>query len=95
MQWVQYPSQSNVDNPNNVRREASRHFRGKKAYLKGKIEKLENNSKIKYIRHLYRSIGNFKKGYQPRAKIVMNEKGDWLQTPTVLWLGRGTISSSY
>jgi len=27
MQWVQDPSQSNVDNPNNVRREASRHFR--------------------------------------------------------------------
>jgi len=27
MQWVQHPSQSNVDNVNNVRREASRHFR--------------------------------------------------------------------
>ena len=30
MQWVQDPSQRNVDNLNNVRREASRHFRGKK-----------------------------------------------------------------
>jgi len=30
MQWVQAPSQSNVDDLNNVRREASRHFRGKK-----------------------------------------------------------------
>jgi len=30
MQWVQDPSQSNVDNINNVRREASRHFRNKK-----------------------------------------------------------------
>ena len=30
MQWVQDPSQSNVDNLNNVRREATRHFRNKK-----------------------------------------------------------------
>jgi len=28
MQWVQDPSQSNVDNLNNVRREASRDFGG-------------------------------------------------------------------
>ena len=30
MQWVQDPSQSNVDNLNSVRREVSRHFRNKK-----------------------------------------------------------------
>ena len=30
MQWVQDPSQSNVDNLNNVRREASRHSRKKR-----------------------------------------------------------------
>ena len=30
MQWIQDPSQSNVDNLNNVRHEVSRHFRGKK-----------------------------------------------------------------
>jgi len=29
IQWLQDPSQSNVDNLNNVRREASRHFRKK------------------------------------------------------------------
>jgi len=29
MQWLQDPNQSNVDNVNNVRREASRHFRKK------------------------------------------------------------------
>jgi len=35
MQWVEDPSPSNVDNPNNVRREVSRHFRNKKkAYLR-------------------------------------------------------------
>ena len=30
IQWIQDPSQSNVDNLNNVRRDASRHFRNKK-----------------------------------------------------------------
>jgi hypothetical protein len=29
MQWLQNPNQSNVDNLNNVRREASTHFRNK------------------------------------------------------------------
>ena len=42
---------------------ASRHFRNKKkGYLKAKIEELENNSKIKNIRDLYRGINDFKKG---------------------------------
>ena len=77
MQWVQDPSQRNVDNLNNVRREASRHFRNKKkAYLKAKIEELETNTKIKNIRDLYRGINNFKKGYQPRTNAVNDEKGD-------------------
>ena len=44
---VQDPSQSIVDNLNNVRRDASRHFRNKKkGYLKTKIEENENNNKI-------------------------------------------------
>ena len=48
MQWIHDPGQSNVDNLNNVRREAGRHFRNKKkAYLKAGIEELENNSNIK------------------------------------------------
>ena len=63
MQWIPNPSQSSVDNLNNVRREASRHFRiKKKAYLKAKIEELEANSKINNIRDLYRGINDFKKG---------------------------------
>ena len=33
LQWVQDPSQRNVDNLNNVRREASKHFRKKKEGL--------------------------------------------------------------
>jgi hypothetical protein len=64
MQWVQNPSQNNVDNLNDVRREASIHFRNKKkAYLKAKIEDLETYIKIKDIRDLYMGIGDFKKGY--------------------------------
>jgi len=39
MHWVQDPSQSNVDNLNNIRCEASRHFRNKKKeYLRAKID---------------------------------------------------------
>jgi len=64
MHWLQYPSQINVDDLNNVRREASIHFRNtKKAYLKAKIEELETNSKVKNIRDFYMGISNFKKGY--------------------------------
>ena len=76
MQWIQDPSHSNVDNLNNVRRDASRHFRNKnKAYLIVKIEDLETNNKINNVRDLYRGI-NDKKGYQPRTRIVKDEKGD-------------------
>jgi hypothetical protein len=38
LQWLQDPSKINGDNLNNVRREASRHFRNKhKEYMKDKI----------------------------------------------------------
>ena len=69
MQWIQDPSQSNVDNFNNIRRDVSRHFRNKtKVYLKVKIEELETNSKNNSVRVLYRGINDFKKGYQPRRE---------------------------
>ena len=77
VQWVQDPSQNNVDNLNVVRLEASRHFKNKeKEYPKAKIEKPETNSKIKNIRDLYRVINNFKKGYQPRTNKIEVKKGD-------------------
>jgi hypothetical protein len=39
LQWLQDPNEINGDNLNNVRREASRHFRNKKReYLKDKID---------------------------------------------------------
>jgi len=77
MQWVHDPSQSGVDNLNNVRREASIHFKNKKkAYLKANFEELETNSEIKNIRDWYRGISEFKKGCQRRTNIVKDEKGD-------------------
>jgi len=74
IQWVQDPSLINVDNLNNVRPEAIKHFRNKmKAYLKAKIEDLENNSKIKNIRDLYRGVSDFKKVYQSRNDGVKDD----------------------
>ena len=62
MYCLQDPSQSNVHNLNNVRREGSGHFRNKKkAYLKPTIKELETNCKIKNTRHFYRGINDFKK----------------------------------
>jgi hypothetical protein len=43
-----------------------------------KINELETNSKNKNIRDLYRGINEFKKGYQPRTKMVKAENGDLL-----------------
>jgi hypothetical protein len=62
------PSVVNEDNLSYVRQESSRHFRNKKReYLKDKINEIESDSKNKNIRDLYRSINEFKKGYQPRT----------------------------
>jgi hypothetical protein len=49
MQWIHVPSQSNVDNLNNVRCDARWHFRNKmEAYRKAKIKA---SSKIKNTGH--------------------------------------------
>jgi hypothetical protein len=51
-------------NLNNVRPEATRHFRNKKKeYLKAQIDEIETNSKTKNIRDLYGGTYDFKKGY--------------------------------
>jgi hypothetical protein len=56
-QWLQDPSEINVDNLNNIRREASRHFRNMtREYLKDKINEHAKNSKKKSVRNLYRGI---------------------------------------
>jgi hypothetical protein len=72
----------NEDSLGNIRREASRHFRKKKRkYIKDKINELESNNKNRNIRDLYRGINEFKKGYQLRANLVKDEKGDLLVGP--------------
>jgi hypothetical protein len=82
LQWLQYPSQINGDNLQNLRRETSRTFRNKKReYLKGKINELEINNKKKNIRSLYRGINEFKKGYRPRINIIKDENGSLLADP--------------
>jgi len=50
MQWIQAPSQSNVDNLKNVRREVSRHFRDKmKAYIELRLRDLKLTVRYKTI----------------------------------------------
>jgi hypothetical protein len=72
VQCLEELSQSNVNNLNRVRHEASRHFRKeKKGYLKIKTDELETNRKIE-------NISDFKNGYQPRINIVKDEKSDWV-----------------
>jgi hypothetical protein len=66
-----------------------------KVYLKAKIEVLETNSKIKYIRDLYRDINNFKKGYQPRTNRVKDKMGDLVANSQNIWLGGGNMSPSH
>jgi hypothetical protein len=79
---LQNPSQINGNNLQNLRHETSRTFRNKKwEYLKGKINELETNNKNKNIRDLYRSINEFKKGYQPRINIINDENGNLLAKP--------------
>jgi hypothetical protein len=74
---LQDPSEINGDNLNDVRPEASRHFRNKKReHLKDKMNELATNSKKKNIRDLYRGINEFKRGYQSRNNLVKDENGD-------------------
>jgi iron uptake system EfeUOB component EfeO/EfeM len=65
LHWLQDPSEIIGDNLNNIRREASRHYRNKKReHLRDKTNGLATNSKNKSIRDLYRGRNEFKSGYQ-------------------------------
>jgi hypothetical protein len=76
--------QINGDNLKNLRHETSRTFRNKKGeYLKDKINELETDNKNKNIRHLYRGIIEFKRGYQPRINIIKDENRNLLTDPKV------------
>jgi hypothetical protein len=53
---------------NNIRREASRHFRNKKReYLKEKINELATHSMKKNYREIHKEMREFKNGYQRRT----------------------------
>jgi hypothetical protein len=79
---LQYPSKINGDNLKNLSLETSRIFRKEKTgYLKDKINEFDTNNKNKIIRHLYRGINEFKKGYQPRNNIIKDESGNLLADP--------------
>jgi hypothetical protein len=79
---LQDPSEVNEDNLNNIRREASEHFRNKKReYLKNKINEIELNNKNKNIRDMYKGITEFKKSYQPKTNLVKDERGNLLADP--------------
>jgi hypothetical protein len=96
LQWLQYPSEINGDNLNNVRREASIYFRNKKReYLKDKIKEPAMNSKNKNIGDLYRGINEFKRGYQPRNNLVKDENDDLLVDALYYWLGKSDRNSNF
>jgi hypothetical protein len=79
LQWFQNPSKLDRDNLNNIRHDASGHFRNKKReYLKDKINEHTTNSKNKNIRDLYGGRNEFKRGYQPRRNLMKDENGDLL-----------------
>jgi len=73
--WIHDPRQRNIQSPNNIRRDASRHFRNKqKVKLKDKIKEIETNSKF----NLYKGINNFKNGYQLISLLIMKENVEYL-----------------
>jgi hypothetical protein len=79
---LQGVSEENEGNLNDIRREASRNIRRKiRECLRNKINETETQSKNKKIEDLYRGINEFKKGYQPRTKLVKRDRYDLLKDP--------------
>jgi hypothetical protein len=75
MQWLQGPNQSNVDNVNNVKRKASRHFRNKnREYLKTKSNELKTNVRTRISENCIRASVTLK-------NIVKDKKGDLVADP--------------
>ena len=75
--WITNPDEENKNNYHSVRQETTRRLRNKKkAYLKNRINELEENSKDKNIRDLYKGIREFKRGYQPQMNVMKDKNGD-------------------
>ena len=47
----------------------------KRDYAKEKINKLDENSKNKNIREMYKEINELKKGFQPRTYVIKKRDG--------------------
>ena len=78
MQWLQDPTQNNIENLCNIRRDTSRHIRKiRKEFLKVNVDELEINSQIKNIRDLYRGINDLRR-VTTITNIVKDEKDDLL-----------------
>jgi hypothetical protein len=89
-QWMQDPSQSNVDNLNNVRRDASRHFRNKK---KGRMRWAGHVARMGEDRGVYtvlvgkpggkRPLGRPRRRWEDNIKMDLQEFGgfrrDWME----------------
>jgi len=72
--WKRDPKQIKWDNPNNIKRKASKHFGNKKEeVLKSKIKYFERNCKNKHIIGLWRGINEFVDIYHPRNNSI-NDK---------------------
>ena len=74
--WLQDPNNQTAEDFSIVRRDTSRMLRKKKSdYMKANVNKLEENSKSKNIRELYKGINEFKKGYHPRPYVIKKHDG--------------------
>jgi hypothetical protein len=82
LHWLQDPSEISGENLNNVRYEASRHFRNKmREYLKNRISELTRNIKNKNLRYLYigiRKRNELKNGNQCKINLLREENIDLL-----------------
>ena len=95
MQWLQDSNHSNVDNQNNAKREACRHYRNKRRNVQ-KVNLL-NLKQILRTRISDTSVGasmtlsrvtKLEPTYRRLGRFI------WLQTPTACCLGGGIISLS-
>ena len=59
--------------------------------MMAKVNKLEENSKNKNIREMYKGINEFKEGYQSRAYVIKKQDGIILADTTSI-LSNGTSS---
>jgi hypothetical protein len=60
----------------------SSYYKCNTSALKDRIDDIATNSKNKNIRHMYRGINEFKRGFQPSSNLVKDKNDVYLQIPT-------------